>query len=322
MDYKVCPLDHTTYAISLANLKNSPTIQGTDYFCNRHLRSDGYCLPQPATAINDCTLMNHTRQSETGIDKLRNVAALEALYNSTDSFSQPRCLPGTCTEILTNLQEWSLQTDPARRIKWLSGPAGAGKEPASSEVPSFSDDPILDLAIFATIAYQLALNVPWLGGPISQVLEQNPSVVIRSVETQLQNLISEPCRMHPNQTPLTILIDGLDECEGQDVHLEILRAIRNSSTERFFPLKFIIASRPKVHIRRMFESSVYHSVLSIMNLNVCLLRDHTMPYPSANLRTFQTIQGTDHYPNQCTAPHDSAESFSHYQKATEEGTYG
>ncbi|KAF9071163.1 hypothetical protein BDP27DRAFT_1192207, partial [Rhodocollybia butyracea] len=94
----------------------------------------------------------------------------------------------------------------------------------------------------------------------------NPSVLARSIEIQLQKLISEPCHMHPNDNPLTILIDGLDECEGQDVHLEILRAIRNSVAEPFLPLRFIIASRPEAHIHEIFKSSVYRGVYRPFNI--------------------------------------------------------
>ncbi|KAJ7289628.1 hypothetical protein C8J57DRAFT_1027710, partial [Mycena rebaudengoi] len=58
--------------------------------------------------------------------------------------------------------------------------------------------------------------------------------------------------------PLTILIDGLDECEGQDVQQEIPRAIRNTSSTDSLPLRFIIASRPESHIRDVFDSPLYH----------------------------------------------------------------
>ncbi|KAF9059639.1 hypothetical protein BDP27DRAFT_1191404, partial [Rhodocollybia butyracea] len=87
-----------------------------------------------------------------------------------------------------------------------------------------------------------------------------------SIETQLRVLISEPCCMHLNENPLMILIDGLDECEGQDVHLEILRAIRNSFTPHPLPLRFIIASRPEAHIHEMFESPLYDGVYRPFNL--------------------------------------------------------
>ncbi|KAF9077755.1 hypothetical protein BDP27DRAFT_488473 [Rhodocollybia butyracea] len=237
----------------------------------------GIYLPDKyTTTIHGGTFVSQTRPGEKGIDKLHNVAALEALHDSADSFPQPRCHPETRTKMLEDLQEWSQETDPTSSILWLFGPAGAGKSAIMRTLSSQLQDtgrlggcfffkrghPTRGnaKALFVTIAYQLALDIPWLKGPISQVVERNPSILARSIEIQLQKLISEPCRMQPDRNPLTILIDGLDECEGQNVHLEILRAIRNSFTEHFLPLRFIIASRPEAHIREMFESSFYDGV--------------------------------------------------------------
>ncbi|KAJ7839289.1 hypothetical protein B0H13DRAFT_2366889 [Mycena leptocephala] len=88
--------------------------------------------------------------------------------------------------------------------------------------------------LFATIAYQLAIGVRWLKVPISRIVEADPSIIARSVKTQLQTLISEPySRNCSDRGPVTILIDGLDECEGQDVHKEILRAIRAYLRDEF-----------------------------------------------------------------------------------------
>ncbi|KAF7372845.1 NACHT domain-containing protein [Mycena sanguinolenta] len=109
--------------------------------------------------------------------------------------------------------------------------------------------------LFATIAYQLALAVPWLRASIFKVVENDPSVVVRSIATQMQMLISDPCRAEARRDAVTILIDGLDECEGHDTQEEILRAIWNSSCA--IPLRFIVASRPEPHITEVFESSFY-----------------------------------------------------------------
>ncbi|KAF9067178.1 hypothetical protein BDP27DRAFT_1226351, partial [Rhodocollybia butyracea] len=204
------------------------------------------------------------------------------LHDSADSFPQPRCHPETLTKMLKDLQEWSLETDPTSRIMWLFGPAGAGKSAIMRTLSNqLQSDGRLGgcfffkrshqtrgnaKVLFVTIAYQLALDIPWLRGPISQVVKHNPSILARSIKIQLQKLISEPCHMHPNENPITILIDGLDECEGQDVHLEILRAIRYSFTEHSLPLRFIIASRPEAHIHEMFESPVYRGVYRPFNV--------------------------------------------------------
>ncbi|KAJ6456908.1 hypothetical protein C8R45DRAFT_568744 [Mycena sanguinolenta] len=112
-------------------------------------------------------------------------------------------------------------------------------------------------SLFSTIAYQLALDVECLRTPISQVVEQNPSILARSIRTQMRKLISEPFCNLKHREPVLILIDGLDECEGDKFQQAILRVIRNSSSNHTFPFRFIVASRPEPHIREVFDSSYF-----------------------------------------------------------------
>ncbi|KAF7334895.1 putative nwd2 protein [Mycena sanguinolenta] len=164
--------------------------------------------------------------------------------------------------------------DPETNILWLYGPAGAGKSAIMQTLAAqLRDAGRLGgsfffkrghamrgnaKTLFATIAYQLALAVPWLRTPISQIVENDPSIVVRSIAIQIKTLISDPCRsyVHENCDPVVILIDGLDECEGQEVQEEILHAIQHSSKHPIH-LRFILASRPEAHIREVFNSAVY-----------------------------------------------------------------
>ncbi|KAF7331128.1 putative nwd2 protein [Mycena sanguinolenta] len=164
--------------------------------------------------------------------------------------------------------------DSYTNILWLYGPAGSGKSAIMQTLASqlrnarrFGGSFFFKRGhatrgnaktLFATIAYQLALAVPWLHTSISQIVENDPSVVVRSIAVQAKTLISDPCRFHAheNYDPVIILIDGLDECEGHEVQEEILRAIQHSSKHPI-PLRFIVASRPEVHICEVFDSAVY-----------------------------------------------------------------
>ncbi|KAJ7890840.1 hypothetical protein B0H13DRAFT_1544316, partial [Mycena leptocephala] len=69
----------------------------------------------------------HHHYGEGGINILHRAVALEALYDSADSFPQPRCHPETRTEILDDLYKWAIQGNSAPPMRWLHGPAGAGK---------------------------------------------------------------------------------------------------------------------------------------------------------------------------------------------------
>ncbi|KAJ6472507.1 hypothetical protein C8R45DRAFT_791249, partial [Mycena sanguinolenta] len=207
---------------------------------------------------------------------------LAAMYNSGESFSQPRCHPETRTEMLNDLREWALDTDPDTTILWLYSPAGAGKSAIMQTLArQLKDAGRLGgsfffkrghgtrgdgKVFFATIAYQPALSVPSLRTPISQIVEKDPSIVVRSIESQMQELICEPCRPLGNCDPVTIIIDGLDKCEGYGVQEEILGAIRRSSCKYSIPPRFIIASRREPHIREVFDSPSYLDIHRSFNV--------------------------------------------------------
>ncbi|KAJ7093805.1 hypothetical protein C8R44DRAFT_561741, partial [Mycena epipterygia] len=69
----------------------------------------------------------HHRHDEAGIHILHRAVALEGLHDSADSFPQPRCHPETRTKMLDDMFEWAIADDSPRSIRWLHGPAGAGK---------------------------------------------------------------------------------------------------------------------------------------------------------------------------------------------------
>ncbi|KAJ7246162.1 hypothetical protein B0H12DRAFT_768641 [Mycena haematopus] len=229
--------------------------------------------PSFEISAGNLTMNNLHHHGQRGIDILHGAVALAAIHDSVDSFPQPRCHPETRTKMLEDLRKWALDTHSKTAILWLYGPAGAGKSAIVQTLArQLRDDGKLGgcfffqrdhatrgnaKTLFSTIAYQLAISVPWLKTPISQIVENDPSIVVRSIESQMQKLISEPCRPHQNRNPVPILIDGLDECEGHIIQEEILRAIRNSSSKYPIPLRFIVASRSEPHIREVFDSPLY-----------------------------------------------------------------
>ncbi|KAJ6465445.1 hypothetical protein C8R45DRAFT_939635 [Mycena sanguinolenta] len=206
------------------------------------------------------------------IDILHRAVALSAIHDSSESYPQPKCHPETRTKMLEDLRRWTLIKKPKPTVLWLYGPAGAGKSAIMQTLARKLQDAGRlghgtrgnGQAVFSTIAYQLALDIPSLRGVISQVVENDPSIVARSIETQMQKLISEPCSLYRNRDPLVIIIDGLDECNGHDIQENVLRVLRNSCSDHTIPFYFFVASRPEPHIREVFEPPFYsghhHSV--------------------------------------------------------------
>ncbi|KAJ7663220.1 hypothetical protein DFH06DRAFT_1296068 [Mycena polygramma] len=246
--------------------------------------------PEPATTIHNGTFINGNvnntvRNGELGLDILHRASATEAFHDPADSHDQPRCHPETRIEIQTKLLNWcvnstwppaewgkvSYDTEPT--VLWLHGPAGAGKSAIMHTLSQrLEEEQRLggafffkrghatrgnSKALFVTLALQLAVNSDELKPWISGVAETNPTLVARSIGLQLQELILKPCSgMHG--PPPTIIIDGLDECEGPHVQQEILRLILHYTQQT--PLRFIIASRPEAHIGEVLGDPSYHGL--------------------------------------------------------------
>ncbi|KAJ7194573.1 hypothetical protein GGX14DRAFT_527473 [Mycena pura] len=195
----------------------------------------------------------------------------------------PRCHPETRKKILENVWSWSTQNDPTTSILWLRGPAGAGKSAiAQTFCQRLSDEGRLGASFFfkrghpsrgnarkliATIAYQLAMLFPDFKDLVSQIIFKDPSILDRSLATQLQALIFGPCLVKTNKAELAVVvIDGLDECDGKGVQKELLRSIGDGFHGQVTPLRFLIASRPEPHIRETFETPSFQVICRNLNI--------------------------------------------------------
>jgi hypothetical protein len=201
---------------------------------------------------------------------LHQAAAGDAFHDSAERYPQPRCHPKTRKQILDDLKNWAFDTNSKSTVLWLHGPAGAGKSAiAQSFCQNLEAGHRLGASfffkrghpsrgsgtrLFSTVAYQLALakNLSDLQKAILQEVEDNPSILHRSLSLQLQRLIVDPCQQTLPKYPVVIVIDGLDECDGQNIQQEILRSIGNAIHDKHLPLRFLIASRPEPHIRDIF----------------------------------------------------------------------
>ncbi|KAJ7899413.1 hypothetical protein B0H13DRAFT_1622773, partial [Mycena leptocephala] len=193
-----------------------------------------------------------------------------AFHDSAERYPQPKCHPETRTKMLEHLHKWSFKTDFRSGVLWLHGPAGAGKSAiAQSFCQKLEAEGRLGASfffkrrhpsrgsgnrLFPTITYQLALYSPELKQPISQIIEHNPSIIDRALSTQLQKLIIGPCRQNLRSRTLVIVIDGLDECEGQDIQQQVICAISSVMNQGPLPLRFFVTSRPEPHIHEIFRS--------------------------------------------------------------------
>ncbi|KAJ7850443.1 hypothetical protein B0H13DRAFT_2360705 [Mycena leptocephala] len=192
--------------------------------------------------------VNHSH-GEDGINLLHRSVALEALYDSADSFPQPRCHPETRKEMLDDLYDWAISDDTVHSIRWLHGPAGAGKSRRSGH-PTRGNAKVL----FATLVYQFAFRNRHWKSVISRSVEEDSTVVGRHMDVQLHKLIIGPSQWFADTAPPSpspvLLIDGLDECESAQA--EILPD-QNRTFAKFFEDPSFSGLYQATNVRQAFE---------------------------------------------------------------------
>ncbi|KAJ7858062.1 hypothetical protein B0H14DRAFT_2351933, partial [Mycena olivaceomarginata] len=225
--------------------------------------------------------VNHSH-GETGIHLLHRTAALEALYNSAETFPHPKCHPNTREDLLDEIFRWATASNSDFSIQWLHGPAGAGKSAVMQSLCQRLQDagrlggsfffkrghPTCSNAkmLFATLAYQLAISRPELKSLISRNVEMDPTILGRGMDVQLRSLILEPCRLLQDPTPSILVIDGLDECDGHNIQREILHLVGSAAKDQRLPLRVLVASRPEPHIRETFEQGSFQRLVDLVNI--------------------------------------------------------
>ena len=196
----------------------------------------------------------------------------------------PVCHPDTRKTIIGEIMSWI--GDPSRKssVLWFNGPAGSGKtaiaqslcklcEAAQWLAGSFFFSRYASASgrskaefLFPTIAFGLSLAIPEVGKIIDAVVANNPSIPTKALEIQLQKLILEPLQQlsEESKQPIVIIIDGLDECEGEGVQSNVLRLLgsvfQRPSVGGCDRLCFIVTSRPEPQIHDEFTMDPLSSV--------------------------------------------------------------
>ena len=171
-------------------------------------------------------------------------------------------------------------------IMWLYGPAGAGKSAIAQTIAEICHARHFLLASFffsrtdpkrnnekcliASIAYQIAFNLPQAKDAIEAAVERDPAIFHRSVEAQFTTLIIDPLTQlsktgifQSTPAPNLIIIDGLDECHGRQVQQHILHAVSSALS---VPLKFLICSRAEPHLTLGFTSLISGGMMTRLSL--------------------------------------------------------
>ncbi|KAJ2924849.1 hypothetical protein H1R20_g12235, partial [Candolleomyces eurysporus] len=215
------------------------------------------------------------------------------MADSPSASYTPTCHPGTREVVSTDIMTWA--RDPkATPILWLSGPAGAGKSCIQRKIVQLCTDEGLYVACFffsvkesetssetrfiATLAAQLAENIPGLKWYIERAIKRDHRIFTKSLDLQAEGLIIRPLQAledsmsnrlerlwrktlttfasqgDPKTRVGVIVIDGLDECADEKEQAHILHLVNVLANHSVFPFRFVIASRPEYAIRTAFSS--------------------------------------------------------------------
>ena len=212
---------------------------------------------------------SYTNRTPTGLLELFRETSPGAAFDSVDRFPPPKCLPGTRGELLDEVECW-IDLDQTK-ICWIHGPAGAGKSAIAQTVSETCSErgqlaasfffsrsaPSRSHArqFFTTIALQIAHSMPQMRQAICKAVEDDLQILHRQHSAQLKKLLvlplSSASTSAPTQ-PLLVIIDGLDECGGDQskLLLHILELVATYS----LPLRFLIFSRPEPQISHFFDT--------------------------------------------------------------------
>ncbi|KAJ2915492.1 hypothetical protein MD484_g4894, partial [Candolleomyces efflorescens] len=273
-----------------------PTMGGStfsSFFSNpHHFRMRDFCHTSIGT-VENVTLnagagLSHASD---GWSTLERAAAPNALHDSNARFDPPKCEEDTRVEVINELKNWIEDRESPQRLLCMTGAAGSGKsalQQTMAEICSKSN--ILGSAYFfgaadatrntpsslvPTIAYQLGLANPAVREQINFAVQGDSHIFSRSLESQMKTLICDPVRRLRAAGMLdyasfryAILIDGLDECKGEDNQAGILKAIKKCLLDVDLPFRIFLASRPEWAIRSAMQPGgelsglVYHIALS------------------------------------------------------------
>ena len=159
---------------------------------------------------------------------------------------------------------------------WLYGPAGAGKSAIAQTIAEICHRESLLAASFffsrsaqgrndesflvATIVYQLMISIPEIRERVGKVLEEDPLVLTRSIDAQMESLVVNPLNEEAAldaqpllSRPRLVIIDGLDECGTSNTQRLVLDVLLKAANQLTVPLCFLVASRPDPLIRDAFN---------------------------------------------------------------------
>ncbi|KAF9451880.1 hypothetical protein P691DRAFT_294321 [Macrolepiota fuliginosa MF-IS2] len=204
-----------------------------------------------------------------------------AAFDDSARDPPPRCHPGTRLAILQRARDFLADRQADKRLLWIVGPAGVGKsaimQSLAESMASINSDIVLGASLFfsvngrsdgsktlTTLAYQIAVHDSSYRHFVRNEVTNDRTLLRKALSTQFTKFIVEPFVKNTvggGHKRFLILIDGLDECDGNGTQYQILDLISSFCIQHpTAPLVWIIASRPEPHIMAFFTHIKFASV--------------------------------------------------------------
>ncbi|KJA14778.1 hypothetical protein HYPSUDRAFT_208407 [Hypholoma sublateritium FD-334 SS-4] len=195
-----------------------------------------------------------------------------AFHDSAERRDPPKCHPHTREAVIRDILAWARKPANLRLLMWIYGPAGAGKSAIMQTIAEYcahlgilggsffffrsAEKRNITDHLIPTLAYQLSRRVPHFEDHLVTAILGDWAVFSRNMESQMKTLILGPMaaaaadNSHSSQSFYVMLVDGLDECQLEASHREVIDLLSSSASPH---LRFIIASRPELAIRQSFS---------------------------------------------------------------------
>ncbi|KAG2113852.1 uncharacterized protein F5147DRAFT_787911 [Suillus discolor] len=206
-----------------------------------------------------------------------------AYANGAGLNTKKQCLPGMRKEILSQITDWINDSgDAAKRVMWLSGPAGKGKSAIAHTIADWFEETgglgscfCFDRhgeadrrheKIFSTIARDLADRDPGMKRALANAVKNATSLKnTKDIIQQWRKLLMEPLKKFPGSCvgPVLIVIDALDESGGVETRQDLLRILAGRLQDKGLPqitelpsnFRILVTSRPLHDIEKEFEGA-------------------------------------------------------------------
>ncbi|KAF9535309.1 hypothetical protein CPB83DRAFT_3496 [Crepidotus variabilis] len=259
--------DNQTISTSGSHSINRPVYNTSIFSGDRNLVTGGFFninIAAPSSGV--------------GLFRLIECASKNAMHDSSARYPLVKCHPEVPNELVNFFLAWIKDPDTTVFVYWLHGAQGVGKTAimqtimdclveqgcrhlfaggfffGNGEMGRYKIDNLL-----ATIAYQMAINIPGMRDLISDAMVDDPALPSKSLCVQLRSLLVDPLIKWKNgphfQGWPTIFLDGLDQCDSIDSQLLILELIATTLNTHYLHVRFLVSSRPQSHLRDKFESA-------------------------------------------------------------------